>query len=118
MNSNTGSRVGPYIEPTLCVCVCVCELSCVPLFATPWTVAHQAPLSMEFSRQEYWIRLPFPTPRGLPSSGIEPTLVGGFFTTWEAHMEPRLIVKPQQIEILKSSLETISREAFGWWQSP
>ena len=80
---------------------------------------------MEFSRQEYWIKLPFPTPGGLPNPhpGIEPTflaspaLAGGFFTTWEAHIEPRLIVKPHQIEILKSSLETISREAFGWWQS-
>ena len=37
-------------------------LSCVWLFGTPWTVVHQAPLSMEFSRQEYWIGLPFPTP--------------------------------------------------------
>ena len=39
-----------------CVCVCVCThmLSCVWLFVTPWTVAHQAPLSMEFSRQQYW----------------------------------------------------------------
>ena len=41
----------------------VCELlSCVSLFATPWTVACQAPLSMEFSRHEYWSRLPFPSP--------------------------------------------------------
>ena len=37
-------------------------LSCVQLFATPWTVAHQAPLPMEFSRQEYWSGLPFPSP--------------------------------------------------------
>ena len=39
---------------------------------TPWTVAHQTPLSMEFSRQEYWIGLPFPSPGDLPESGIEP----------------------------------------------
>ena len=39
--------------------VCLCMLSHVQLFATPWTVAHQAPLSMEFSKQEYWSRLPF-----------------------------------------------------------
>ena len=45
-------------------CVCVCEsLSSVRLFATPWTVAHQAPLSMGFSRQEYWSGLPFPSPK-------------------------------------------------------
>ena len=42
------------------------------LFATPWTVAHQAPLSMEFSRQEYWSGLPFPSPGDLPDAGIEP----------------------------------------------
>ena len=40
--------------------------------ATPWTVALQAPLSMEFSRQEYWSGLPFPSPGDLPYSGIEP----------------------------------------------
>ena len=42
------------------------------LFATPWTVAHQAPLSMGFSRQEYWSGLPFPSPGDLPDPGIEP----------------------------------------------
>ena len=42
------------------------------LFATPWTVAHQTPLLMEFSRQEYWSGMPFPTPRDLPNSGIKP----------------------------------------------
>ena len=47
-------------------------LSCVQLFATPWTVAYQAPLSMEFSRQEYWSGLPFPSPGDLPHPGIEP----------------------------------------------
>ena len=41
------------------------------LFATPWTVAHQAPLSMEFSRQEYWSGLPFPSPGDLPDLGIK-----------------------------------------------
>ena len=45
----------------MCVCVCVCVLSRDKLFATPETVAHQAPLSMEFSRQEYWNGLPFPS---------------------------------------------------------
>ena len=48
------------------------SLSRVQLFATPWTVAHQAPLSMEFSRQEYWSGLPFPSPRDLPDPGIKP----------------------------------------------
>ena len=55
--------------------------------ATPWTVAHQAPLSMGFSRQEYWSGLPCPTPGDLADPGIEPTspaspaLAGRFFTT-------------------------------------
>ena len=47
-------------------------LSRVRLFATPWSVANQAPLSMEFSRQEYWSELPFPSPWDLPDPGIEP----------------------------------------------
>ena len=51
-------------------------LSCfsrVQLFATPWTVAHQAPLSMGFPRQEYWSGLPFPSPEDLPDPGIKLT---------------------------------------------
>ena len=47
-------------------------LSSVRLFATPWTVAYQAPPSMEFSKQEYWSGLPFPSPGDLPNLGIEP----------------------------------------------
>ena len=42
-----------------------------PTLVTPWTVAHQAPLSMEFSMQEYWSGLPFPSPGDLPDPGIE-----------------------------------------------
>ena len=72
--------------------VCVCAHSCLTLL-DPQTVACQAPLSMEFSRQEYWGGLPFPPPVGLSSPGIEstslasPALADGFFTTsttWEA----------------------------------
>ena len=48
------------------------SLSRVQLFATLWTVAHQAPPSMEFSKQEYWSELPFPSPGDLPDPGIEP----------------------------------------------
>ena len=47
-------------------------LNRVQLFATPWTVARQAPLSMGFSRQEHWSGLPFPSPGDLPDSGIKP----------------------------------------------
>ena len=48
------------------------SLSHVQLFATLWTVAHQAPLSMGFTRQEYWSGVPFPSPGDLPDPGIEP----------------------------------------------
>ena len=62
-------------------------ISHVRLFATPWTVAHQAPLSTGLSRQEYCSGLPFPSPGDLPHPGIKPeptaspALEGGFFTT-------------------------------------
>ena len=61
--------------------------NCVRLFATPWAVAHQASLSMGFSRQEYWSGLPFSSAQDLPDPGTEPTslmcpaLAGGFCTT-------------------------------------
>ena len=54
------------------VMVMVKSLSCVRLFATPWTAAYQAPPSMGFSRQEYWSGLPFPSPGDLPNPGTEP----------------------------------------------
>ena len=62
----------------------VCMLSCILLFETPSTVAHQASLSMGFSREEYWSGLPFSTPGDLPNPGIKPAsleLAGMFFTT-------------------------------------
>ena len=60
------------------------SLSHFQLFVTPWTVAHQAPLSMGFPRQEYWRGFPFPPPGNLAYPEIKPvspTLAGGFFTT-------------------------------------
>ena len=63
------------------------SFSRVPLFATPWTVACQAPPSMGFSRQEYWSGVPLPSLGDLPDPGIEPmslvspALAGRFFTT-------------------------------------
>ena len=78
-----------------CMSDCVCVLSCIKLFATLWAIVHQAPLPMEFSRQEYWSGPPFPTPGDLPDPGIKPTilelpaLVGRFFitsTTWKAQL--------------------------------
>ena len=71
--------------------VCLCAVSAVfsasGLFVAPWTVACQSPLSIEFSRQEYWSGLPCAPPGDLPDPGIEPmspaspALAGGFLTT-------------------------------------
>ena len=65
----------------------VCVLTCVRLFVTPWAIACQAPLFVEFSRQEYCSGLPFPSPVDLPNpetepvSLVPPALAGRFFTT-------------------------------------
>ena len=82
--------------------VCVLSLfSHVRLFATPWIVALQAPLSMDFSRQEYWSGFPCPPPGDLPDTRIKPgslmspALPGRFFatsTTWEAHINPGYLI--------------------------
>jgi len=56
----------------LCILCMLSHFSHVRLFATPCTVTHQTPLSMGFSRQEYWSGLPFPPPGGLPNPEIEP----------------------------------------------
>ena len=73
----------------------MCMLSHIQFFDTPWSVACKAPLSMKFSRQEYWSGLPLPPPGDLSNPGIEPAspvspvLADGFFSTsatWEAHI--------------------------------
>ena len=91
------------VDYWLCVRVPVhaCALICDRLFATPRTVAHQAPLSMGFSRQEYWCGLPFFSSGNLPDPGIEPAslmspaLAGRLFSTraiWEALLGGNLLV--------------------------
>ena len=81
-------------------CYMLHHFSPVRLFATLWTIAHQAPLSMGFSRQEYWGGLPCPPPEDLPNLGIELasltriSFAGRFFTTsatWEALMNCKMI---------------------------
>ena len=67
------------------MCVCVCSLSHVRLFATLWTVAFKAPLSMEFSRQKYWSGLPFPTSGDSHDTGIKPV---SLFLHWQAGSLP------------------------------
>ena len=93
---------------TLLRCVCTVT-SVVWLFATPRTVAHQAPLSMGLPRQEYWRGLPHPPPADLLDPGIEPTslmhpaLASGLFThwaTWEAHILLLLCIRQTAYENL------------------
>ena len=107
---------------SMCVSVCVCVsvsvyvctcvwavLSRVLPFAAPWTVVYQAPLPMEFSRQEYWSGLLFPTSGDLPNPGIEPmSLVspasaGRFFTTsatWKAHTSSIQVILTAYIKVI------------------
>ena len=76
-----------YINTHTHMCMCMHGVSHVWLFVSPWTVACQAPLFMEFSRQEYWREISYPLPGYLPDPGIKPTfhaspaLTGRFFTT-------------------------------------
>ena len=98
------------------------RFSHVWLFVTPWTIALQAPLSMGFSRQEYWNELPWPPPEDLPNTGIKPVslmspaLIGGFLTTsasweaWEIHWYiPIKIIVSLAIQLAKM------KELSGFW---
>ena len=96
--------------------VCVRECLVAQLYltlATLWTIAYQAPLSMGFSRQEYWSGLPCPPPGDLPDPGIEPmslmspALAGEFFntsTTWEARASVSSSVKQDDNPSARSSI--------------
>ena len=89
----------------------VCVLSYAWLFVTPWTVAHQAPLSMGFSRPEYWSGLPYPPLEDLPDSGIKPAcpaLASGFFTT---ALVDRFFISPHQFTIL-TKYQSAERQEF------
>ena len=79
----TTLKISSLVLKTRVVYMLCCAQLC-PTLCTLWTVAHQVPLYMEFSRQEYWSGLPFPTPSNLPIPGIKPVssaLAGRFFTT-------------------------------------
>ena len=95
------------------VFVVVQSLSHVQLFATPWTIACQAPLSVGFPRQEYWSGLPFPSPGDLPDPGVEyvsPTLAGGFYTT-ESPAEPILFTTSLHLHVAALLSLSFSPEA-------
>ncbi|CAI9176201.1 unnamed protein product [Rangifer tarandus platyrhynchus] len=82
--------------------------SCLTLFLASWAATHQVPLSMEFSRQEYWSGLPLPSPGDLPDPGMEPTtpvshsLAGEFFTT--ASPGKPLMHTPNNLQITENVL--------------
>ena len=92
------------------------HFSPVWLFATPWTVAHQAPLSMEFPMQEYWSGLPGPPPGNIPNPGMEPmspvtsALAEGFFTTSSTCEAPLLGHVMQNRYFFMSSIPPCSLE--------
>ena len=89
------------------------SLSHVQLFATPWTVAHQAPLSMEFFRQEYWSGLSFPSPGDLRNPGIKHrsfALASGFFTTESLGKYYINLMKPQTKDLLILQIHTQKRK--------
>ena len=79
-------------------CVLCLLLGCVRLFAVPWTAACQAPLSMEFFRQEYWSQLLFLTPGDLPDPGIKPVslifFTAGRFFYHQRHLEIPMFLPP------------------------
>ena len=96
--------------------VCVCLDSNVWPFATPWTIACQAPLSVGFSRQEYWSGFPFPSPWDLLDSGIEPgypvspVLACRFFTVWSS----REVLNPTTVFLQETEgKKDVNRKEWG-----
>ena len=83
-NASYRHEVLRFEESIAVMCVHAQSLSRVQLSVIPWSVAHQAPLTVEFSKQKYWSGLPFPSPGELPDPGIKPAspaLASGLFTT-------------------------------------
>ena len=93
----------------MCIHVCLITSVLSDSFLTLWTVAHQAPLSMGFSRQEYWSGLPFPSPGNLPNPGMEPVSpVTSALQTDSLPAEP--LGKPQtRVSVQFSSVQSLSR---------
>ena len=125
-------ETGPWCQKSWSSCV-LCHFSRVRLFATLWTIAHQAPPSMGFSRQEYWSGLPFPCPGDLPDPGIEPTSpvflawAGGFLTTsttWTTAINALAQIlftgSVSSLQVLcalflKACICDLQRAALGYW---
>ena len=96
------------------------SFSSVQFFETPWTIAHQDPLSMGFPRQEYWSELPRPSPGrfDLPEPGIEPVspvslaLAGRFFTSWATWKPENTNIYHKQVQDLEISEDLVVWK--GW----
>ena len=109
------------------MCRCVCALIHVQLFATPWTIARQAPMSMGFLRHEYQSEFLFPSPVDLPDPGIRPAsfsspaLAGRFFTTvpsgkpleWEGWISKTVL--ESQARAFHSYEILLGQEKWRWW---
>ena len=90
-------------------------LSCVWLFATLWPVAHQAPLSLGFSRQGYWGGLPFPSPGDLPDPGLWVFCIsGGFISTW-ATWEALVVTLTSHFSSLSGAVQGLMYVFFCKW---
>ena len=97
----------------MCVCVCVCvSRSVMSNSAVSWTVACQAPLSMEFSRQEYWQGWPFSSPGDLPNPGIKPKSLA-FFRQIFYHLSPQ----GHPCKILSYLKYHLSKAVLEWFQT-
>ena len=95
------------------------SLSSVQLFVTLWTVAHQAPMSMGFSRQEYWSGLPFPSPGDLPNPGIEPrspALQADALSSEspDSILKSRDIIFPTNVSLCSQSYDFSSSHVWMW----
>ena len=119
-----------YYNSRMCTRMPSC-FSCVWLFAALWAISCQASLSVGFSRQEYWTRLPSPTPEGLPDPGIEPAslkspaLAGKFFTTnatsevlvsaFKFTTKRKKIIDFISIQLTSKSVSLNNQVYVGWW---
>ena len=98
----------------MCVRACVCAQSC--LTVTPWTVACEASLSMEFFRQEYWSGLPFSTPWNLPDPGIEPVSCASCIGRWILYHRATWATKEANKQYGKTVLLKLRNHPVIWLQ--
>ena len=110
-----------YQDIVICSVCLLSHLGCVWLFATLWTIAHQTPLSMEFSSQEYWSGLPCPPPGDLPEPGIKPTslmssaLASRLFTTSTTWEVPFSAILQHKIKRIKKKFLSSSEYQLSLW---